>query len=127
MHNGQNRKNPKNELKLEYIYDTGDGVFPKNENSTGLVEITLEGRYKPHKNDKANPLKIKIASPDLLTDLLTISVYLRNLKTNLILLFKNGRNAIKIEKPSKITFLYNAPLLKKKKNDIRKSNAHIII
>ena len=112
MHNGQNRKNPKNELKLEYIYDTGDGVFPKNENSTGLVEITLEGRYKPHKNDKANPLKIKIA---------------RNLKTNLILLFKNGRNAIKIEKPSKITFLYNAPLLKKKKNDIRKSNAHIII
>ena len=123
MHNGQNRKNPKNELKLEYIYDTGDGVFPKNENSRGLVEITLDGRYKPHKNDKASPLKIKTASPDLFT----VSVALRNLKTVFILLFKNGINAIKIEKPSKITFLYNAPLLKKKKNDIKKSNAHIII
>ena len=103
----------------------GEEVFPKKENSVGLVAITLAGRYNPHSKANAHPLKNKTQRLDFFSASQNEKLAAKG-KVFINQFFINGRKVIRIEKISNPTFLYKAPLLNKKKTE-RQSKIPLII
>ena len=64
IHIGQKTQSPQNVHIDEYMYDNGDSVLPKNENSVGLVAMTLAGKSMPRRILKPKAEKIKIKKSD---------------------------------------------------------------
>ena len=116
MHKGQNTKNPSATNKVFRMYETGESVLPRNENSIGLVAIMFAGRRSP--TSKASPIPLANKS----TKQFFVSIFLEML----IFLDRNlfhtiGAKATQSEKIKNKAFFKTFPFFAIKHTESKKS------